>query len=275
MSKGEGKIFENIDIDLAYEEAKRLFQKDAIKISDFSDLYGESVIENDMAYVEKMEKLFTQNNNPEQEKIQKLAVIFEALVHYNGELNNWFGPNAFTTKTSRYDDIKNGIDEIVEFEESETAVSPLALAIDITFDPEEKQKNLARIKQEIKSGELAKIKYFQSDHINIRGELTKIPRVIISADTKTIKKLSTAWLEKDTKTLSSDPIQFQLLEEIIYELEIFKDYALRIKKYETAEIYKKTLTIVKKIYEEKKKSLDDNGARDYTFELIKSSFNYF
>ncbi|MDI6820849.1 MAG: hypothetical protein QMD65_01580 [Patescibacteria group bacterium] len=271
----ENKIFENLDIDQAYKEANRLFKKDAIKISNFSDLYGQNIISEDAAYVKKMEELFVKNNLPEQERIKKLAVIFEALIHYNVELNDWFGPNAFTIKTSRYDDIKNGIDDIVEFEESETTVSHLALAIDVTFSPEEKQKTFERIKKEIESGELAKVKYFQSDHINIRGELIKIPRVVIGADTKTIKRLGIAWLEKDNKTLGNDPIQLQILEEILIQLEVFRAYAERVKKLEIAEIYEKTHAMIQKIHNEKRSSIDDSGMRDHVFDAIKTSLDYF
>ena len=50
------------------------------------------------------------------------------------KVNNWLGPEATAIKSSRYDDIKNGVDNIVEFhKEEDFSSSHLALAIDETF----------------------------------------------------------------------------------------------------------------------------------------------
>ena len=96
----------------------------------------------------------------------------------------------------------------------------MALAIDETFshDVDEKFK---RIKEEIKRGELTQIKYFISERLNIRGELSKIPRVVIGIDAKQQKEIGELWLEKNNKDLAKHSTQFIILEEILLAIRSF------------------------------------------------------
>ncbi|MBI5732466.1 hypothetical protein HY967_00705 [Candidatus Jorgensenbacteria bacterium] len=267
MKNPEDEILENITVDQAYQAAKRTLEKEAIQPGQFIDLYNKDSIESDETHVKKMEIVFAKTGGPEQEKVQKLATIFEATIHEHAEQSEWFGPDAFTIKTSRYDDIQNGVDSIAEFRENEMSASYLGLAIDVTMSAE-MGKKFERIRQEIERGELAKIKYFHSEHMNIRGELTKVPRVVIGATAQTIKQLAELSLEKNMKALANHPIQFQILEEMMAQLEAFKKYAEGVNKSELASIYEKTHALVKKIYKEKKETVRDNGERDNALDSI-------
>ncbi|MEK7630021.1 MAG: hypothetical protein AAB432_01385 [Patescibacteria group bacterium] len=266
----EIRALEHIDIDRAFAKAKKILAKETIRLDGFigETGYFEDEVKADKGYVAEMEKKFEKINSPEQEELNKLATIFEAVIHEHAELSNWFGPDAFTIKTSRFDDIKNGVDTVVEFEETETTPEYLALAIDVTFSAETTEK-FERIKKEIKNGELTEVKYFRSEHTEPK-KLKKIPRVVIGAEAKTVKELGDLWLEGENKALGKHWIQFQILDEIIAQLKGFGDYARLIGKEEEARIYDRELNLAKKIYKQKFSEVKDSLDRDSVFYSLDS-----
>ncbi len=259
-----------------YEKAHNVLMKDIICPEDFIDLYGFKNVEEDIKYVKKMEDKFKQEESLEKKELKKIASVLEAVVYDQVETNDWLGPDATSIKSSRYDDIKNGVDNIVEFyKEEDFSSSHMALAIDETFSSDVNEK-FERIKKEIKQGELAQIKYFVSDQLNIRGELSKIPRVVIGADTKIIKEVGELWLEKNNKDLAKHPIQFLIIEEMLLQLEAFKNYAQKVNQPDIALIYEKTQKILQKIHDDKKdlknsqKSLENDKVYNAIIDNLKN-----
>ncbi len=238
---GEG-AFESKMFDRAFDRAREELQEDAIEMQDFDDFYGEDGVRRDLDYVIRREQDFTASAFSESEQSQKHALIFEAIFHTQAELNDWLGPEAHTIKSSRYDDIRNGVDEIVEFRSPQESPSHLALAIDVTYSNTISEK-LERIRKEIEEGRLAEIKFFNPQE----GGLKNIPRVVVSADFRTLKKITETWLEKDNRVLSRHSIQLLILDEIQLQLEEFGQFAESQGKQELAWVYEKTLEIVRGI----------------------------
>lgn len=269
MYNPESRYLESLTLDQAERQAERTLQKEMIDPEDFRDLYGDRAIEDDMAYVEKMEEKFRNGATPESREAQKLATVLEVITHENAELNDWFGPDAHTIKPSRYDDIKNGVDSIVEIRETEMSASHLALAVDATLSTD-LAKKFDRIKGEIERGELAKVKYFASEHLGVRGELSRLPRVVIGADAATIKTLAELWLERKQRALGAHPVQFQILDEILVQLDYFQEYAEHVKQPEVAAIYEKAKKLLASIEEKKRMTVADSGDRDEVYYAIES-----
>jgi len=263
FGRAENAMLHNLTMDQAYRKAERDLRRSAIDPETFRDLYH-SGVDADMAYVKEMEAKFEQAATPETREAQHLATVFEAIIHENAELSDWLGPNAETFKTSRYDDIKNGVDTIVEFQEENAAASHLGLSIDVTFAADTGKK-FDRIYNELKRGELPKIKYFRSDAMGFRGELSDAPRVVIGAESKTIKQLAELWLEGQKKELGSHPIQFQILAEILTQLETFESFARKNGNDPIADVLAQRARTVKKILDEKQVVLEDNFDRDSVF----------
>lgn len=265
--------------DQVYDQLVTEYKESAIKPGDFSDLYGQSVIKDDTKYVKKMEKRFTEQEGDQgpSEKIRKRAEILEALLAEQIELGEWFGPDAQTINTSRYDDIVNGVDMAIEFEREE-GFKHLALSIDVTSGDKIVAEKLERIRQQIEAGQLTQIKYFLSEKSDIRGELRNMPRVIIGADPKTIRELSELWLTvknlrrvlqkkeglsedsiKSTRErikeaiqkLAEHKIQQQLLLEIEMQLRCFVKLAIKSNRPEVAQKYQNALDLVASIVTEK------------------------
>lgn len=274
MRSPEERILQDLTLDQAYKKAERILKNGEIQLDDFADLYGEENVARDKEEVARLEREFEKSATPDQERTLHLSRTFEAIFHIHAELSEWLGPNAATLKASKFDDIKNGIDSIAEFVEEDRSAMHLALAIDVTFSQDLANK-FNRIKKEIDNGELPKVKYFTSETLNFRGELSNVPRVVIGADARTVQKLAELWLEKDMDALGKDAVQFQILEEIVHELEAFGRYAERIGKPELVETYARTAALVRGILAAKNKGLEDSGERDRVFEAIHDELRSF
>ncbi len=266
--------FEQLTLEKAFEKAKSIIEEAEIKPEDFNDVYSADEIRNDVQYVERMEKKFEDQHTPEQKKHNKLATVFEAIVHEHAELSEWFGPDAETIKPSRYDDIKNGVDTIAELKEGGKSVTHLAMGIDVTFS-HDAEKKFRRIKQEIEQGTLAEVKYFHSEYMGIRERLLNIPRVVIGADEKTIRELSVMWLEGKKRELGSHPIQFQILEEIADQLKVYKAYAETVNRPDIAAMYEKAMRSVRDIRKKKGAMMKDFGVRDSVFYALEENLSIF
>lgn len=254
-----------------YERAQEVFRVNSpLDPEDFRGTLGyeDQEIEDDIESVHEKEARFEKEDTPEQKEQKKFAKMLEAMLNELIELHNWLGPNAETITTSDYDDIFNGVDMVVEFQDKrEKSASHLALAVDVTF-ASDISKKIDRIKEGIKNGELSRIKYFASEFLEQRGKYGDVPRVIIGADMDTIKNLGAIWLAEDKKALAVHEMQKVVLEEVRMQLEVFAAYA-RTKNQETvAGIYESTLRIIHDILQEKKEVRVDALLHDRVFRAI-------
>lgn len=258
----EDNIHKGIDRNLYYERAQSFIDSKEVKMSDFEDHYGKEVVAKDRLYVEKMEGKFSNSKNSEQAEANKLATVFEAVFHEGTSTCGWLGENVSTIKTSRYDDIANGIDEIAEIQETPTATSYLGLAIDVTISSEAETK-IKDIKQNIEEGKLSKIKYFQSPNRNFKGSIDNVPRVVVGVAGKTVQELSELWLNNDKDSLKKHPVQLQVLRTVLEQLKTFEKYSAHIGEDDLANVYKENRRIISNIYTKKKKDLGGELSDDY------------
>ncbi len=256
-------------IEGTYPLAEKMLEENAVKPEIFTDLYGEKGVTDDLNKVEEYEKKFS----PDAAK--KTAEVFEAIM-LTGELHNWFGGSAETIKTSRFDDIFNGTDMIIEFEEVSRRFSHLGVAVDVTFGTTSLEKKFARIKDEIDRGKLAKIKYFYSQKEHFRGERSNIPRVIIGVEHTRVVELAALWLRKENKALANHPVQRLILEEMALQLEILKNYCEKTGKIDLVPLYEKDLAIIRSVLKEKDGiKLDDELMNDRVFQGIRNNLMQF
>ncbi len=268
----EARVMDEMLMDQAYERAENIIEKDAIKIDNQFSYHKDA--DRDRAYVEKMEDEFEREATPEEKEVSKIATVFETLVYTHGELSNWFGKDAVTIKTSRYDDIVNKIDSLVEFRKEPGSASYLGLAIDVTMSKEMDEK-LESIRKQIDSGKLSEVKYFHSKHIGMTGTLHDVPRVIAAANQGTIRQLTELWMENDNKALANHWIQFQMLESMLLQAKTFKRYAESRNKPDVAQTYDSAITTLEAILFDKKREVKDSGERDSAFIAIEERLKHF
>lgn len=249
---------------LGLEEALRKAEEECANLAikeddpDFVDLYGEDEIKHDLTYVAKREKKFAEEEEGSAGilKNKRLAKVLESIIFDQGELSNWFGEQALTIKTSRYDDIANGVDMVIEFadpaEHAGESFDRLGLAIDISFRNDVSGK-FDHIKDEIDSGELTEVKYFKSERSRAQ-HLEHLPRVIIDCAPETIEELVKFWVTKDHRRLAYHPIQVQMLHEISEQLKVLGTYARLVAKRDNiADTYEYLRTIIDPLLAAKRK----------------------
>ncbi len=215
--------------------------------------------------------------NPEAKFWRQRGALLEAIVNDQIDSSDWFGESAIVIVPSRFDDVVNGVDSIVEFEEG-IDHSYLALAIDVTKSGEHLTKKFDKIRTSIEKGELSRVKYFESR--GVQKELLPIPRVVVGADQKTMEEVATLLLafkthqrhpalksessagqeaaeekKKDFRRireeLAEHKLQFQLLFQIKIQLEAFWRYAKKTGKEKPAETHERLLETVNGIIEVK------------------------
>lgn len=242
------------EIELAYQQALKVLSS-PIQLRDFPNYRD---WEKDQAHVEYLKKQFevaNRNMTAAEREAQHLGKIFEAILFEQIEQSNWLGENATTIQPADYDDFVNGVDCIVEIEESETATSHLALAMDVTVSGRFGDK-FKDIKGSIDAGELTKIKYFATDAGNFKGEKSLVPHVVVAVDRPTLFSMIKAWTKKDRKALAEHPAQVKILEEIRLQLKAYGEYAASVGQQKLADVYGHSLAIAEKIIAEKNITAD-------------------
>lgn len=247
----------------------------AIKLDGFN--YKD--VEDNKAEIAVAEKAFLEQGKREPWKLEqeKRAELFEAILAEQIELSDWLGNEARTIVPSRYDDIKNGVDLIIEFEREAGFFKHLGLSVDATTHIPSIAKKIDRVRKDIAGGHLTTVKYFISEQRGYRGELGNVPRVVVGADPRSIRELAGIWLnlselkknkielEKELgienqqvsevrarirklqPQLAEHRIQFQILEEIKMQLEYFIGLATEERKDEIAQKYQSALETIKDI----------------------------
>jgi hypothetical protein len=250
--KFEALGLESSDIERLHDQALEIIDESRINELDFIEPYGAETVARDLKRVEERERHFGAERDQLQAENKRLATIFEAIVLEHGELSNWFGENAVTIATSKYDDYENGVDAVVEFQGHEpNTASHLGLALDVTFTTDTTKK-FDRLRAQVKSGELAKVKYFHSEHMNIHGQLSKLPEVVVGASKKTVMELAELWAGKKNSVLSEHRIQIMILHQIQEQLDAFARYAMSLGDHRSASVYTERLRIIDEILESKK-----------------------
>ena len=271
LHTGARKFEEGVLKKRLYERAQEVFRvTPPLDPNKFRDVpgYQNAEIDEDLEYVRDKEQTFEREDTPEKREQKKFAKILEAMLNELIELYDWLGPNATIITTSDFDDIKNGVDMVAEFrDEEEQSASHLALAVDVTF-ASEIGKKIDRIKREIERGEMASIRYFESEFLESKGELPNIPRVVIGIDTDTITNLGALWLAEDKKALAVHEMQKVILVEIRMQLEVFAKYARTKGQEKIAATYDATREVIEGILEEKKGVLAKAPVRDRVFGAI-------
>ncbi len=242
------------------EKARKTNRIDKINPKSFRDLYGAEVIDNDLNWVRQQKQKHLEQNSDSEIWHKKIADILEAILHDQIEKNDFFGPRVNTIKTCKYDDFINHIDSIIEISKPDQRIpdySGVALDVTSASNPNSLSKKINRILNNISNNRLAKIKYFQSDESNIRGELRNVPLFVIGCDLKHTEELAQKWLDNDLRELADHPIQSILIKQIIEQAEQFRNYAESIGQEDIAEIYDQILKDFLEIKEEKQKVLDN------------------
>lgn len=233
----------------AYEKAQKKITEGALKLETFVHPYGADAVREDTRWVEAMEQKFSKTMDVD--KIH--ADIIEAILYEHIEQSNWFGDDVRTIKTSRYDDLKNGVDLIVEFQEGLDQFLHMGLAVDVTFGETKLRAKIQAIKDGISHGKLAEIKYFKSERSPHKGLYEKLSRVVIGVDRSHVMELARIWIDDSRKKeFAVHPVQKLILHQVAQQLISFARFAEECGQDEMAHIYQRQLVIIRRSLAQKK-----------------------
>lgn len=248
-----------INLEKVYREIVDAAREYKIDMNDFSEIYGD--LTKDAELVSRYEANNGKENTPKENEAKKIAKIFEAILCQQTELSEWLGSDVTTMLCSDYDDYVNGVDIVAEFSEGDFSPSYLGLAVDATYSSD-LSKKFKKIKNEIASGKMAEIKYFKSSEMDFMGKMSQIPRVVVGAKYQTIIELVEMQKAGKKKELGNHWIQFQILEQILEQLEEFQKYADKIGQENVSLKISRVKNRINRILGNKKKMVKDSGQRD-------------
>lgn len=247
----------------------------------FLKFHPRTKIENDLRYLKDRKKKFAEKDSLrdkyDSKKAKEFSDVFEVMMFDQIENCDWFGPNAFSIKTSEYDDIANGVDGVVEFiNEKENGENEyLAMGIDVTYSGAALRKKIENTLADIVEGRMARVDYFVSG----KGEckpLKDIPRALVAINPETIREISGVWATgRDTNdrpaNLSRHGVQIMVLRQLVMQFEFFCEYAESFSRHEIANSYRNANMRIKEILKTKKEEgiYDDSWANDNTDNIFK------
>lgn len=257
----------NHDFQAAYEKAEKLINEERIDMGKFKGFYDANALEEDDRYVKRREKEFNENDSPHEKEMHKYAVIAEAIIHNQIDMNGWLGGTATAVKTSKYDDYKYGVDEYVKFRKTKNSPSAnLALGVDVTFGSD-LVKKMETIRDHIRRGDLGKIKYLLTK--SFRGELSNVPRAVVGFDMKNLQELKELWMNGKKRALAQHPVKFMILGQMKLQLEAFTRYAQKVNQPHIAETIEEVLKIIERIsHEELKEYAGDKNGFDFESDRV-------
>jgi len=265
-----------VSLEQGAQQAKEVIKREEVSFEKFESIFGSENIRADKAYVENRKELFKKNQIDECGS--NSATIFEAILHMRLKKGEWIdGVQAI--KTNEFDDIANGIDEVLRVIDPETKEKRIAFAIDaltVGGGPLNVgiEKKMNRIHEDITSNKLPKIKYFLDEETKNVG-IENLPRIVVAADVKTMEELNELWMEKsDRNKLVRHPLQLQILEQIIEQSNQFSMFAKRDGKDEIAEKYNSIRLWARKKLEEKRK-INKDFWNDNARQVISNSLYMF
>ncbi|MEK7634758.1 MAG: hypothetical protein AAB396_02675 [Patescibacteria group bacterium] len=292
---------ENIKLLIESRKNERLNEKD------FRDVFDEKEIEDDLKIVNILENRFGKDiNHLNQEEIiriensKKRSEALEIIIINEGEINNWFGENAYLVRTTKFDDFINGFDGILEIDSQGTSINKIqraALAIDASMKTDyyyiksKIDRNIEKITtKEGQSG----IKYFKSAIDDYKGKLENIIPIVIGVKGETVDELidfcaqliklksnkektdnEKTIFKEIQKKIEEHPAQFIFLEEIKMQLNMYSRL-LENKNDEISNLYKQEIKdfveIINNIIESKKDIIQNKNEieNDEIYLIIKN-----
>ncbi len=282
---------------------------------DFDDIYDPEEIREDIDYLKDKEEWFKdeekrmgREERKKKKENERRGRAFEVVLYdqiYDGE---WMGENAISVLASRYDDVVNGTDMIVEFN-MENEPERLVFAIDASTASDMgriKNKVERNVKKVLNKRRTPVVKYFEAEIPDenlqyYKGGLESVVPVVVGADKgnanelfkdfaeyKDIEEKITEKKKKGEKIppefrerkkelqekLRTHKLQDVFLQEIVEQLRMYNDI-LEDKDKEMADRCKKLLQVIEEVMKEKRRNdYDENLVpSDQTLINIKEASN--
>jgi hypothetical protein len=251
-------------------EAEKVRRAEAIDPKLFVSVYGEHAVARDLKYVQERKRGYS----AEDSVAKKWASVLEIIFYQHAELSNWLGENTHTILAAEVDDIANGIDVAVRMNDSDRAFPYLGMGIDVTYGTMKMREKVKNIFQEIDEGQLGKMHYFMDPEFDqFKGELSKIPHLVVGVERNHIIELSRQWLNGEKRALADNPIQLVILQEIMKQLKLLRQYARKTGKKDLVEIYTADIDVFEPVLRDRQTMDIRNYENDRVVNMLSDELN--
>jgi hypothetical protein len=227
------------DITDLYNEALKLEKVGGLESEEYyyeftkRGFYSQAEVKKDFTDLKEREDEFRERERPEREKAKKIATMTEIALQYAVSGLKWYGKNVKIQPTSKFDDIKRGVDGILEILKKNEESNFMGLGIDVTFRglySEQFKEKFFSLLRTIESGHKTKVKYFKRHDGKFMKEFA-VPKVILSLDLSDVKNL-VYYLKniKDQKIedeFRNSDMRFEVMNQIIRQCSILSNFAKR------------------------------------------------
>lgn len=182
---------------IKFERKKRLQEIDFI--DDGKKGYSEAEVKRDLETVERMKEKFEKGQDHMTDAEIKRAKenenrgeALEVIILDKGEELEWFGLGTRLSRTTKHDDIFNGVDGVAEFVSKEKTTHRVALAVDASMNSDFsalKRKIDRNIRKITNNKDEIEVKYFKSAIDDFKGKLALIIPVVIGMEGKKANEL--------------------------------------------------------------------------------------
>ena len=203
--------------------------KDATPTPDsFVDQYSLDEINTDTQWAENIYSQGREKDTEETSTQRQYAIVMEAILLQHGELSDWFGKDAYTVKTTKFDDIRNGLDLVLSLPPQDNDIQQKRqnIGIDVTFSQRNLAKKLDRAYTEVCEGQLAEVKYYACEDTHEKGTI-RVPRITLAITREHVTELAGLWLNKKNTDIANHAVKGIFLKEIEAQLQFFMSGARR------------------------------------------------
>lgn len=175
---------------------------------------------------------------------ERMGHVFEGFLYSNISESKIF-KDVILHKTSEFDDIKNGVDFVAEYQNPDNPRSYIALAMDASFSmaPDKISKKIDRSIDGINKGRLSQVKYFEFEEGSLEKSLG-MPRVVVGVEEDTARSLLSRWHTREVDKIGSvdfseDSVWSLMALQINEQLKVFIDQAKSRNQKDLVEICQK------------------------------------
>lgn len=236
-------------------------------IDNTKDGYDQESIKKDLAYVEKLENIWEQEESqldPEEkkhmERTKNIATITEGII-IDRLSGSWLNIDSASPDyqiiahpTSKVDDYRVGADVALEIINNKTLEdSHLGLSIDITYSSNSDviKSKLGRVFNEINEGRQPSIKYFENNAETYAGPVD-IARCVLVLSRDTVEDLFKKEHNKDHEGLEKHPVQLSLIAQMEEQAKVFYKLSLNKGNERMAKIYGDVLDNITLLHRQKR-----------------------
>jgi len=227
---------DNTDIDTIYNQVMQLEKAKILETDDyyyeFTKLgYTKDEIEKNIIEIKTREKQFAEKGSVDKKKSKKIAAMTEIALEYGVSELKWYGENIEIEQTSRFDDIKRGVDGVLKIRKEKTESDFIGLGIDATFRglySEQYKEKIFALLRSIANGYKTKIKYFKERNGELKKEFA-VPKIVLSFDTTDVKNLVYMLSHVDDSKIQNiykdHNIKFEMMNQIMVQCEKLAGFA--------------------------------------------------